>query len=104
MKTTASAWGYEQRGDNRFGQHGAYFPIEEVIGLCANPDAFTLLAYLRANNGPWSNFWIANGLAETFGWGRKRLAAARCRLIERGDVVLVKPSRKGSPAIYQWGF
>ena len=102
MKTAASAWDYEQRGLNRYGQHGAYFPIEEVIGLCANPDAFTLLAYLRANNGPWSDFWVANGLAETFGWGIKRLATARRILIERGDVVLIKPSHKGSPAVYEW--
>ena len=102
MKTTASAWGYEQQGLNRYGQHGAYFPFEQVIGLCSDPDAFTLLAYLRANNGPWSDFWIANGLAETFGWGDKRLAAARHRLIERGDVVEVRAPRRHSPGIYQW--
>ena len=51
MKTAASAWDYEQRGENRFGQFGAWFPFEEIEGLIHDVDAFALLAYLRANNG-----------------------------------------------------
>jgi hypothetical protein len=106
VKTAASAWRYETTGKNQFGQHGAYFTIEMIEGLVRNrdTDAFALLAYLRAHNGPWADFWITNGLAKTFGCGDKRLAAARDRLLERSDVVLVKPPHKGSPAIYQWGY
>ena len=107
MKAATSAWRCEQSGKNRFGQFGAWFAAAEIDRITreqhrADPDAFWLLAYLRRHNGPWSEFWIANGLAKTFGWGDKRLAAARERLLELGDVELVAPQRKHSPAIYQW--
>jgi hypothetical protein len=105
VKTATSAWGYEQSGQNRFGQFGAWFPTEEIEGLIRGRDydALLLLAYLRANNGPWADFWIADGLAKTFGWGPNRLSAARRRLIERGDVTLVAPQRRRTPALYCWG-
>jgi Bifunctional DNA primase/polymerase, N-terminal/Primase C terminal 1 (PriCT-1) len=107
VKTATSAWSYEQSGQNRFGQFGAWFPVEEIESLVrdrrrADPDAFFLLAYLRANNGPWSNFMIADGLAKTFGWGRNRLSEARARLIERGDVIEQRASRGGTAALYRW--
>jgi hypothetical protein len=102
MKATASAWGYEERGENRFGQFGAYFRFEEVIRMCQDPDAFMLLAFLRANQGPWAEFYIANGLAKTFGWGDKRLAAAREHLIEQGVVVSVRPASRHQPTLYRW--
>jgi hypothetical protein len=102
MTITKSAWGYEERGENRFGQFGAYFPVAEVVGLCRDPDAFMLLAYLRAHNGPWADFYIANGLAEKFGWGKNRLVAARQQLIDAGYVIEVRPANRQSPAIYQW--
>jgi hypothetical protein len=104
VKTAASAWEYEKLGKNRFGQYGAYFPIEMIEALIRNrdTDAFALLAYLRAHNGPWADFWIANGLATIFGWGDKRLAAARERLLERGDVIVIKPPCKNRPGLYQW--
>jgi hypothetical protein len=105
VKTAASAWDYEQRGLNRFGgQFGAWFPIEEIESLVRerDPDTLLLLAYLRANNGPWADFMIADGLAKTFGWGRNRLSDARNRLLERGDVILFRPKGRRSPALYQW--
>jgi len=107
MKTAASAWEYEQRGLNRFGQFGAWVAVEEINSIVierrrADPDAFFLLVYLRANNGPWAEFMIADGLAKTFGWGRNRLAAARKRLLERSDVILFSPKRKQLAALYQW--
>jgi hypothetical protein len=77
MKTAQSAWKYTETGQNRFGQHGAWFPIEEVARMIAYQDAFILLAFLRAHNGPWSTFMCTNGgIAETLGWHRKRLAEA----------------------------
>jgi Primase C terminal 1 (PriCT-1) len=51
-KIAKSAWGYTERGENRFGRHGAWFPEEEVDFLIAEQDAFILLAYLRAKQGP----------------------------------------------------
>jgi hypothetical protein len=79
-------------------------PRHEMATLAERDhDALLLLAYLRVNNGPWADFWIADGLAKTFGWGPNRLSAARRRLIERGDVTLVAPQRRRTPALYCWG-
>ena len=69
VKTANSAWDYTLRGDNRFGRHGAFFDAEEANRLItSDQDAFVLLAFLRANNGPASTFMVANGLAERLGW------------------------------------
>src|SRR5258708_760998 len=102
VKTAKSAWQYTERGQNRFGQHGAFFPIEEVHAMLHDQDAFFLLAFLRANQGPWATFMCANGLAQTFGWPRVRFASARRRLIELGYLRLVRAAARGVPAMYQW--
>ena len=65
-----SAWDYTQRGENRFGQHGAWMAFDEIATMAEDPDSFTLLAFLRANQGPAATFMCANGLAERFGWHR----------------------------------
>jgi hypothetical protein len=103
-KIAKSAWGYTERGENRFGQHGAWFPTDEANALIRNDlDAFVLLGFLRANQGPESTFMVANGLAEVFGWKRERLAAARSKLIELGYVKHVREaSSKYGPALYRW--
>jgi hypothetical protein len=105
-KTATSVWGYTQRGDNRFGQAGVFFPADEANNLIRlDQDAFVLLAFLRANNGPGRTFMIANGMsAIIFGWSRKRFAAARGRL-EGRYVKLVRPaSKQNGPALYRWVF
>jgi hypothetical protein len=103
FKTAKSAWQVTERGENRFGQKGAWSPAEEVNRLVASdPDLFLLLSFLRANNGPRSQFWIANGLCETLGWTRKRLSAARSRLANAGYVSQVRPQTARSPAIFRW--
>lgn len=57
MKVVTSAWSYTERGQNRFGQTGAWFPTDEANTMIASdPDAFLLLAFLRANNGPQRAF------------------------------------------------
>ena len=61
-----------------------------------------LLAYLRARNGPWGNFMVTNGLAETLGWTRKRMADARRRLIELGHLHSVRQAGRGNPALFRW--
>jgi hypothetical protein len=102
LQTAESAWGYTERGQNRFGQFGAWFPFEEVATWGADPDAFYLLAFLRANQGPASMFMCSNGLAEKFGWGRKRLAEARHRLIALGYLNPVRQAGRGNPAQFRW--
>jgi hypothetical protein len=84
MCATESAWRYQQEGRNWFGKPGIYFPAYEADRMIrTGADAFTLLAFARANNGPDRTFMLANGLAEVFGWSRKRLASARKRLLGR---------------------
>jgi Bifunctional DNA primase/polymerase, N-terminal/Primase C terminal 1 (PriCT-1) len=102
MRVAQSAWSYEERGLNRCGQYGFWSPLNQVVEFLGDPDAFYLLAFLRAHNGPWSHFMCANGLAEKFGWDRRRLAAARTRLIEAGHIKYVRYAGKGQPAMFTW--
>jgi hypothetical protein len=103
FKVARSAWNYTERGENRFGQTGAWFPTEEANSLITtDPDGFIVLAFLRVNNGPESTFMVANGLGDKIHMARKRLAAARKRL-EQSHLHMVRPaSRYGGPALYRW--
>jgi bifunctional DNA primase/polymerase-like protein/primase-like protein len=102
MSLCDSAWKYTENNQNRFGQHGAYFPTDEVVSMLHDQDAFVLLAFLRAKQGPWSTFMVSNGLTEVLGWTRKRLADARRRLIEMGYLSPVRQAGKGVPALFKW--
>ena len=107
VKVAASAWGYERRGQNRFGQTGAALTTFEVNNLVAEPDVLVLLMFLKANNGPASEFMIANGLAEggSLPLTRKALAAARSRLIDLGYIHQTRAASGGwnnVPALYRW--
>ena len=67
------------------------------------PDEYLLLSYLRANNHPDSTFMVANGLADTLGCSRQRLAAARNSLIQRGYIWQLRGSNQYTgPALYRW--
>jgi hypothetical protein len=101
--TVHSAWHITEQGRNHFGQHGAWLGFAEVATMVRNDqDGMVLLAFLRANNGPWASFMCANGMAETFGWTRKRLAEARHRLVELGHIELLRPAATGRTAVYRW--
>ena len=104
MRTAQSAWGYTERGENRFGQHGAWFPADEVTNLVYDEqDVFLLLAFLRSHNGPQSTFMITNdGLARLLRWRSERVAIARRRLIELGYIVMLKQAGRGHPALFRW--
>jgi bifunctional DNA primase/polymerase-like protein/primase-like protein len=103
VKIATSAWRYTESGDNRFGQTGVWFPTGEANSLIAtDQDAFILLAYLKANNGPNRTFIVANGLADTFGWTRKRFAGARRRLEYSHLEMVRRPGKCNGPALYRW--
>ena len=103
VKTAMSAWGYTERGENRIGQTGVWFPTSEANSLiAADQDAFILLVHLKANNGPNSAFIAANGLADTFGWTRKRLARAGKRLEGTYLRMVRSPNANNGPALYRW--
>jgi hypothetical protein len=45
MTVASSVWHYEASGNNRFGTHGAWFPVEEIASMLHDDqDAFVLLA------------------------------------------------------------
>jgi Bifunctional DNA primase/polymerase, N-terminal len=102
FKIARSAWGYTERGENRYGKTGVWFSTEEVNSLIrTDPEKYLLKSFLRANNGPKSTFMITNSLATSLGMTRKRLSATRRRL-EQSDLEKVKPATKQSPALYRW--
>lgn len=104
VRTAQSAWGYEARGQNRFGQTGAFIStVQANLLIGSAPDAALLLMFLKANNGPWAKFMCANGLTERLGgMPRKRIAAARKRLIDLGYMRCVRPAASNAPALFRW--
>jgi hypothetical protein len=102
-KIAGSIWKYTTEGRNRFGKHGAWFPLDEVERFSGDPDDFYLLGFLRAHHGPDNTFMVANGLAKRFGWWRERLIAARRRLIQDGYLKAVRQAGQQTPALYRWG-
>jgi hypothetical protein len=103
VKTAKSAWNYTERGENRFGQTGAWLPTAEVNSMIGtNQDVLLLLMFLRANNGPQRTFMVANGLAKILKWGLNRFRAAR-RHLEKTHIKMVVPaSTYKGPAAYRW--
>jgi hypothetical protein len=103
VKIAKSAWRYTVNGDNRFGQHGFWAPTSDFADMVLkDSDAFALLAYLRMMNNRYSRFMIANGLAISFDWSRKRLAAARDRLLELKYIELSRTASSHGAALYRW--
>jgi hypothetical protein len=103
VKVATSVWKMQCEGRNRFGQFGAYVPLELSRKLSRTPDAYALYGVLRAENGPNSVFPIANGMAETaIGLRRYRLANARKTIIALGLVEQVSPQTQHKPAFYRW--
>jgi hypothetical protein len=102
-RIASNVWGYTERGQNRFGQHGAWFPTQEANDLVRSQDELILLIFLRANNHPDATFWVSNGLADVLGWTIKRLASARRGLIQRGYIKQVRAaSGEYGAALYRW--
>jgi len=100
FKTARSVWEWRQ---NKRGQHGTFVSVDEVDELLATgADALALWTFLRGHNGPSAHFMCTNTLAERFQWDRKRLAAARSKLIESKRMVPVRQAGRGHPALFRW--
>lgn len=104
VKTATSAWDYEQSGKNWFGQFSVHFRDEEFDQFSSNQDQdrYCLISYLRRHNGTSARFMIANGLAGTFGWTVKRLAATRRRALHAGDFIQLRNATNRTPALFCW--
>jgi hypothetical protein len=98
-----SVWGMTLEGRNIIGIPTAFCLTHEHLALEA--DAFKLLAFLRAHQGPHARFMCANGLAEReeFEWDPRRVARARRVLIGLGHLVPVLRAGRGHAALYRWG-
>jgi len=102
-KIVSSVWQMTLEGRNVIGLPEAFCLTREHLAI-EDSDAFKLFAFLRAHQGPHAHFMCANdGLAEKFGWTRKRLAGARHALIELGYLQPVRQAGRGHPALFRWG-
>lgn len=103
LKTAKSALSYTRQGRNRFLEHGAWLP--EWVGeqLAKDPYLCALVIFLQSKNGPYSLFWIADGLASELGWSRREFAGARFRALQTEWVERVRPPGRGRPALFRWG-
>jgi Bifunctional DNA primase/polymerase, N-terminal/Primase C terminal 1 (PriCT-1) len=105
IKIATSAWGYEERGENRFGQTGAWLRQPHVNALVRDPALCALILWLKAANGRHAKFLIADGLCapKYLDWPIGRLREARRRAIKTGWVVKVRHEARGAAALYCWG-
>ena len=90
-------------GQNRYGTRGVWLPEQEAVSLALNHhDALILPMFLRAKNGPNADFMVANGLAGTLRLPRRRLSAARQRLIDLGYIKQVRKASFHTPGLFHW--
>jgi hypothetical protein len=99
-KIADSVWRMTREGRNWVGQRQMDLRQREVASFSEDTDAFFLLEFLRVNERAAANFWIANGLADSWGWRRHRFAGARTRLLELGYIKETRPAIQGRPAEY----
>jgi hypothetical protein len=102
--TAKSVFGYLERGELRTGEHGAWFRKQQAQELAREPYLFALIAWLKAQNGPDAEFWIANGLAAAhLDWPVDQLRSARNRAIQLGWIEIITQPAKGRNGLYRWG-
>lgn len=99
----SSAWQLTERGENRFGQIGAFLTAEVTQTMIADPHLLALLAWLKAKNAPARQFLIADGLADLLDWSLPQLRRCRRRLLELGWLEMVREPVRGCAALYRWG-
>jgi hypothetical protein len=103
VKAAQSAWRATERGDNRFGQCGAFLTFAETNSMIGEPNLLALLVWLRALNSPNRQFLIADGLAPSLGWSLPQLRRCRRRLLELGWLEMIRQPARGCAALYRWG-
>jgi hypothetical protein len=97
----SSAWGYDTRGSNWFGTGRRVIASHDEIDRLSQ-DAYYLLTVLRRHH--WGrNFVVANAMADSLGWTRKRLADARAELEQTAKIrCLRRGNQWQGPAVYGW--
>ena len=100
VKTARSAWGYHLAGKNYVGGCVAVFTAERILRLMPDPHVAALIFWAEAWFKPGAEFWIADGLADQFGWSLHRLREARRRAVNSGRLLLIRPHGHHRPALY----
>ena len=103
VKTAASAWRYEFRGENLKGRGGAMVISNAMFDslFFDYPDVWRLFTLLRRHH--WSrDFYLANELAKKLRWDRRRFYAARDAAVDLGLIERVRPASQHKPALYRW--
>jgi hypothetical protein len=103
MRAASSAWKYESEGRNYIGGQRAVFSTNDVLPLMPDPYVAALIVWAKASFKPNCHFWLADGLAEKFGWSVYDLRHARRRAIKMGIFRLVRRAGFRRPAVYTWG-
>jgi hypothetical protein len=103
MRTAASAWKYETESRNYIGGMRAVFSTADVLPLMPDPYVTALVVWAKASFKPDCHFWIADELAEKFGWSVYDLRHARRRAIKMGIFRLIRRAGFKRPATYGWG-
>jgi hypothetical protein len=89
-----------QGGRKQVMQHIVESPLYQQ--LIANVEVWALFSYLATENGPNSQFMVADGLGPARGWPQRFVPKTRRALLDMGAIRCVRRPRKGVPALYCW--
>jgi hypothetical protein len=104
IATARSVFKYVETGQLRTGEHGAWFKKPQARALVRDPYLFALIGWLKAENAPDAEFWVANGMAAAhLGWSIPQLRETRRRAQELGWIEMIATPIKGRNALYRWG-
>jgi hypothetical protein len=102
VKTAASAWQINERGDNRIAKPVAAVPIEWTDRFIGEPPFLGFLTWLVSKNGPQARFMIADALAPKIGFSLPLLRRCRKRALDEGVILQVSRPHNGHAAFYCW--
>jgi len=105
IKAAASAWGYQQSGNNWFGSNGMVAVPRNILH-CLDPDELFLFMRLRdAHVGLRNHFAIAvEAMSNSLGWDKRRFKRARDGLIAKDVIEFVHRGGKykGDASLYRF--
>jgi Primase C terminal 1 (PriCT-1) len=99
VKTCRSVWNYRV-GRRKMMHCVVEYPEYQV--LAAKREMLGVFAFLVAENGPDSEFMIADGLTDAMGWPRRIVPAARKMLLQLGLIECVRRPYPNVPGLYRW--
>jgi hypothetical protein len=103
-RLAASAWRYQERGQNMVGSGGMVITSADEIDTLAarDPDGLALLLVLRRFHFGHDRFALTKAFAEKLGWRLPRYRGARDRLVQGGLLRCVHPGGRGPHDVPQY--